>query len=449
MTSDKPFYKKREPVQLDFNVVSATGKPVQGSFSVSVTDSKNVIPDTTNFNIISYLLLTSDLKGYIENPQDYFTDNSYATREKTDILMLTQGWRRFNTSDYVKGKNKPSEFYLEAGQTVSGEVLNVFGKPAINRDVILLSTYKNKIRVTKTDSLGRFLIDGIEFPDSTTIILKAKSKTKLVDVEMVWDKDVFPPAHIFIPDRKDQLQQAPKDYFLLSKEKYYTEGGMLNINLDEFTVEGEAKKKDPQDILYSQLADNVINSEKLEDDYAGLQLLDIISMVPGVQVNGQQISIRGASGNPLFVIDGIETDNMDDISYLNTSDIEAIYVFKGVSASTFGSRGGNGVIAITLKKGVQFERSEPSSLAKVKPLGYQKPAEFYVPKYDVDSVLESTKSDLRTTIYWNPEIETDDAGNMRISFYTADKTNDYNIEIEGIGKSGEICRYKGILKRLD
>jgi len=109
---------------------------------------------------------------------------------------------------------------------------------------------------------------------------------------------------------------------------------MMVVNLDELTVSAQAKPVNPQDALYASTADNMIGSEKLEE-WAGLPILDIISMIPGVQYDGQTVSIRGAGSNPLFVIDGIETERIDDVMYLNTSDVEGIYVFKGVSTYYF------------------------------------------------------------------------------------------------------------------
>jgi len=105
------------------------------------------------------------------------------------------------------------------------------------------------------------------------------------------------------------------------------------------------------------------------------------------------------------------------------------------------------VIAITLKKGKEREAQTPISLTTVTPLGYQKPAEFYVPKYNVDSVRMSDKADLRTTIYWNPKLETDSAGTVHVKFYTADPANNYSVVLEGLSKSGEICRFAGHLRR--
>ncbi len=448
VNTDKTTYGKREPVNVAFQIQSTTGKPLEGDFSISITDSKNVVPDTLCDNMLSYLLLSSDIKGYIEDPTSYFADNSNATREKTDILMLTQGWRRFNTADVVKDKFKAPEYYLEAGQTISGKVLNLFQKPVKECDVIMFSGYKNGISVAKTDTAGRFMIDGIQFPDSTTIALKAKSKTKIVDVELIIDKDIFPPVNSFIPDNQSFESKPPSDYFQMIKEKYYTEGGMMVFNLDDLNVTAEAKKSNEMTDFYAGMADNNFGTEKLED-FPGMGVLDIIVMMPGVQVNGQSVSIRGASGNPLFIVDGIETENLEDVMYLNSFDIENIALFKGASATFFGSKGGNGVIAITLKKGVVRQALTPPSLMHITPLGYQKPTEFYVPKYEVDSVRQLVKPDLRTTIYWNPKLRTDSTGTFNFKFYTADKPNNYNINLEGISKTGEICRFVGVIKRKD
>src|ERR1035437_7060241 len=89
MQSDKPVYSKRELVNLDFNVLSHQGNPLKGNFAISVTDQQTVKQDSLADNIISNLLLTSDIKGYVEEPETYFADNKAATREKTDVLLLT------------------------------------------------------------------------------------------------------------------------------------------------------------------------------------------------------------------------------------------------------------------------------------------------------------------------------------------------------------------------
>ena len=241
---------------------------------------------------------------------------------------------------------------------------------------------------------------------------------------------------------------AITEYLKQSREKYYMDGGMRAINLDAVTVKAAKIDKSKSAHYYSGMEDTKFSSERL-DTYPGMTILDVLSMMPGVQVDGGKVSIRGSQNEPLFVIDEIPSNNMDDITYLTTNDVDEISLFKGASAAIFGSKGGSGVIAISLKKGYVRKAEKPINVITVTPLGFQKPSQFYVPKYEVDSILKNSQPDLRTTIYWNPKLITDSNGTVHVKFFTADKSTNYSIVMEGISNSGEICRYTGVLKRED
>lgn len=112
--------------------------------------------------------------------------------------------------------------------------------------------------------------------------------------------------------------------------------------------------------------------------------------VAGVQIttsdgspgSGISIRIRGgttvaASNEPLFVIDGVPIDNegtsagRNPLNFLNPSDIESYTVLKDASAAAiYGSRGANGVIIITTKKG---KKGSPGRLTYD---GYYSTAQF-------------------------------------------------------------------------
>jgi len=447
MKTDKTAYGKREPVDLSFNILSASGKPQVGNFSFSVTDNHTVKLDSLTDNIQSYLLLSSDIKGYIENPASYFVDNTTKTREKTDVLMMTQAWRRFNTADIVRGVYKKPAYYLEAGQAISGKVLAMFSKPSKNCNVTMISPTQSVVKLTQTDSIGRYLIDGISFPDSTSFVLKAKKTKSLTDVEILPDPDVFPETTTFIPNPLTGNNETQDDYFKQSKEKYYYEGGVRIINLGEVTVRA-IKKPNPQDSYYSGMGDSQINSEQL-DKMPGIGITEMLFMVPGVQISEDKVYIRANTRNALILVDDMEITDLTEVKYMTTDDVKSIEVFKGVNTIIFGSRGANGVVAITRKREVDRKDVTPISLITQMPLGYQKPAQFYVPKYEVESNRLADKPDLRTTIYWDPKLRTDKNGTVHAKFYTADKDGNYSVVLEGISDNGAICRYVGVLKRTD
>jgi len=447
MLTDKNVYGKREPVDLSFNILSASGQPQMGNFSISITDQQTVKLDSLADNIQSYLLLSSDIKGYVEEPASYFVDNNTKTREKTDLLMMTQAWRRFNTADIVKGIYKKPTYYLEAGQAISGKVLSMFDKPSKNCNITMISPTQSLVKFTQTDSIGRYLIDGISFPDSTTFVLKAKKTKSLTDVEILPDSDIFPTPDQFIPGLLKGNNEAEDDYFKQSKEKYYYDGGMRIINLGEVTVTA-TKKQSTQDNYYSGMGDSQMNMEQL-DKMPGIGITEMLFMVPGVQISEDKVYIRANTRNALILVDDMEITDLTEIKYLTTDNVKSIEVFKGVNTIIFGSRGANGVVAITMRTGTDRKEVTPISLITQMPLGYQKPAQFYVPKYQVDSIRLNEKSDLRTTIFWNPKLRSDNKGTIRTKFYTADKASNYSVVLEGISDTGVIYRYVGIIKRED
>lgn len=446
LQSDKASYDRRELVNLRLDIHSVTGKSPAGNFAASITDGRVVTQDTISDNVLSYLLLSSDIKGYIEEPALYFSGDPARERSRMDLLMLTQGWRRFITSDILKGNYPAQRFYLEMGQALSGKVTSVTGKPIRDCDVLMLSSHQNQTRIVQTDTLGRYLFDGMDFPDSTSIILKAFKKKTILDVEVIPEEEIFVKYRGNLPFPAPNRSAIPTGYLQQSREQFSYEGD-LHVNLAEISVEAMMIEKNKSNQFFSGFGDDQISRAELER-FTGMSLQTAISMLPGVLVMAGEVSIRGG-GPPLFIVDNFMTDRFEEISYLSTFDIERIELFKGPSASIFGSRGANGAIAITLRSGAGFNRQEriPLSLAQILPLGYQKPSQFYTPKYEVDSVRRSPVPDLRTTIYWNPGLRTDSTGILNVKFYTADSANNYQLVLEGITDEGEICRYSGIIRR--
>jgi TonB-linked SusC/RagA family outer membrane protein len=97
----------------------------------------------------------------------------------------------------------------------------------------------------------------------------------------------------------------------------------------------------------------------LQGTVAGVSVINSSGM-PG---SAASIRIRGvgsisASSDPLYIMDGIQVTG-SEFSSLNPGDIENISVLKDASATAlYGSRGANGVIIITTKKGGDFEKAK-------------------------------------------------------------------------------------------
>jgi TonB-dependent SusC/RagA subfamily outer membrane receptor len=94
-----------------------------------------------------------------------------------------------------------------------------------------------------------------------------------------------------------------------------------------------------------------VNAEK--DPYVYKDIYEMLRGKPGVQVNGRSVRVQGGinslqmSSEPLYVVDGVIVNSVDDVL---PQTVKSIEILKGSSAAIYGSRGANGVILITLKK---------------------------------------------------------------------------------------------------
>ncbi len=123
--TDKNTYNPREKVLLNISVSDFNGDPVAGNFSLAVTDAGQVVnPEKYSDNILSNLLLTSELKGNIEQPAYYFSKDNSDSETALDYLMLTQGWRRFLWKEILNDKWPAINYDIEKNNfTKKGQVV--------------------------------------------------------------------------------------------------------------------------------------------------------------------------------------------------------------------------------------------------------------------------------------------------------------------------------------
>jgi len=95
MTQNKTYYNPYEKVDMSFQLNDIKNNPIDASFSVAIHDESNSFINPYNDNLLINLLLSSELKGYIENPGYYFASDNLSRREALDLLLLTQGWSRY------------------------------------------------------------------------------------------------------------------------------------------------------------------------------------------------------------------------------------------------------------------------------------------------------------------------------------------------------------------
>lgn len=423
-------YTKKKAVTIDIAVKRKGGTAAKGFFSLAVVDDARISTEAPR-TIVTNLLLTSDLKGYIEDPGYYLKDTIQQTKHHLDLLMMTHGWRRFTWKAMLQENTDPPKYYNENGIVISGKVLKALSKkPSINSDVKIFTQQKDFL-ILKTDSLGRFYTDELFLNDSSQLMIQTdNAKGKQSDLQLTLDPfNVSPPLNYKTmtteAERSDSLS-----YFITTRNNPLTAQGKTTV-LKEVEVKATRIKEESNFKLYG-IPDETINMKDIPQGYTNI-LQAIQGRVAGVMVSGNSVSIRGG-GTPLFLLNGMQVDQDVITSTLNVNDVESIDILKGASAAIYGGRGGNGVIAINTKKGYVYHA--PSvGIHTMKYPGYYKAKEFYSPNYDVASEPRDTL-DVRNTLYWNPSIKTDSNGKAQIRFFTSNVSSAYKIIVEGISEDG-------------
>ena len=499
--------KPYEKVDLDITLLNDTNEPLCSSetFSVAVTTSKDRQETYDNRNIMTDLLLSSEIKGFVRNPQYYFESDDSIHNLALDLLLMVQGWTRYDFKQMTQPNAFSPHFRLERSLTFRANVLhNGKYKKAVKRpfwlECSLLPTYC---------SFGETAF----FWGETQI-----KNSGVIDFEL-------PPfygfAHAyFLMSKKPKKERSTKKMdphyvYLNQREKAYLE--------DYYRLEGRnafpplAKPYDyyevnvPDDFSYSYAADSLYLERLLPEVYktarkrwseAGLtrpnEVIDIEQIssfygnifghIPSFRFTKSPMSwvdytcpiiLLGLSGGIQVYVNGHHFPTAMTLQRANGNAIDGFhYVFgtgsedalpKGMefiprdpefkSLSLFGDFRNRELIYMQEKYGneLSFDKKGLCTIKlnlnttqmfpsgddiprffghKVLIQGYTPPVEFYSPDYS-NTKLPMQK-DYRRTLYWNPNVRTDETGHAHLSFYNNSQSNNIHISAEGISADGKM-----------
>jgi len=474
ISTHKKIYTPKDSVAMAIKASDKNGDPVSASFSISVTDDSRAKTNTfKNGNILSNLLLTTDLKGNVEDP-DYYFDG--AMEEKTaqlDELLLTQGWIGNSWDEALKEK-RPTTYDAEKTFTVKGKVTNAFNKPVENAGVILLSKNPLLLKDTVTNKNGEFKFDRLYPEDTTVYTVQARNRNgKSFNVGV--DVDEFKP-----PVFKDQSKKRmiPWNVNIDSAalttvntgtgyklEQYKLSGvnelkevkiidkkvvkGSKNLNGDgeaDFTLNEQDMQKAGKTTLYDLLFQKV-KGFKPGGRWVGNPPKKIF--IPYYQINTQFVMLImdginvtlskpwNIPWNEYFreVTQGIYAEDIKGIEVMETTRFVAKY-FSFFVNNPFADPADFAFIEVTTYSGKGPFAQRTPDVYVYRPLGFSIPKQFYSPKYTVKT--NHTLPDTRSTIYWNPNVVTDKNGKASVSFYTADKPGTYTVIMEGSDMDGHL-----------
>jgi TonB-dependent SusC/RagA subfamily outer membrane receptor len=402
-------------------------KPAKSNLSVAVLYDNKEDPERQD-NMLTYLLLTSDLRGYIRHPWHYLEQALKENPKDMDLLMLTHGWRKFDWTGILDNKFPAIKYVEEKGITIAGLITTeLFAIPLKNCKVQLsVREEYNDVFTQVSDERGFFKFENLVYYDTINAKIEAWRPSGRRNLLIVIPDDVYPGV---------TKQQG--EYTLTTRSERDNKAYRREKN-NEYRIAYEEEQRriareDSNKLqgIYGE-PDAVIRSEDIPSGYRDvLQVLQ--GRVPGVVVNGDNVYIRGihtliGNTDPLYLIDGIPVSDVSSVLAIPVEDIDRIEILKGPSCAIYGSRGGNGVIAIYTKRGSFMKKG----IIEFQMLGYHWPRKFYQPEFTPDDKPDETE-----TISWTPSVETNAAGTARVIIRKPAPERNLRIVVEGITQEGQ------------
>ena len=458
--TDKDRYQNREKMFVTLRTTDSNNNPVPANLSVGITDEKiNNVADDKQGNILANLLLTSELKGKIHEPNYYFDDKESERFAHLDLVMMTHGWRSYLEEPVLNIADAASP--PERGDWQTGKITDTKGK-GIQAEILLVNSRQSEIIRMKTDENGNFRFLLLE--NNYYHLMAYQDNNKPVKINLnptAFTQNSSRP----IAKNKANLKKLDANGLKMPvPEIIEEEGGVFELamaegaqHLSEVIVTGYGVGIDrgaaglvvsvvePRDII------DIGAVNALASKVAGVRIEENSGRADG----NKQVSIRGTStmsgSEPVFVVDGIVIKNADGkstiIDNLSPEGIESVSVIKGLSATAmYGSQGANGVVMITTKnrtyynenlKSIQQKKYKNYAYTYIRSKARKKdqPIQFYQPIYDNNNPEKRT--DFRNTIYWNPVVQTDANGEASFTTFTSDAFTSFAITVEGISAHGQ------------
>ncbi len=452
-TQNKKSYQPFEKVEMGFSVNDKMGNPVKTSFSLSVRDYSSEI-GVWQENIETNLLLSSDLKGFINDAEYYFGPDDRQHRLAADLLMMVQGWRRYSWEVMAGVKKMDFPHKIEKGIVIDGQVLSVFKKKGKKNLEVTMWMYseggESQQGICPTDDEGRFNFLPKDFYGTWDLSLQTKEKGKRKENRILLNRLFAPDARAYTafdtrvlereetisqPEVKEESVPAMTEEDTLDLHKIIVNTHLLPL--------ATIKEKRPWDMKNEGLRfANIVYDVRKEVSDLEDQGKDYVNDYKEflVQKNKYFTLTYGSSGygdlkyknRPVNVLINNRTPFYLEQIYL--SDIESIIISESPTAATlYGGESGSVVVYLyTYKKGQG--RESPRGIRQTKLQGFATLQEFYNPDY-TGGVLPDEK-DYRRTLYWNPDVKTDATGKVSVIFYNNSSCQKMTISAEGLTKQG-------------
>lgn len=396
VSTDKEKYQPREKVNMTVKITDERGMPMPGNVSLSVVDDQLLtFADDKSSNILSWLLMEADIKEKVEEPNFYFDKDEEKAELALDYLLMTSGWRRF-TWEQIRKQTVPSIVMQGERAILQGKVMDG------NRNNRPFAKAKVQVgdKVTYTDENGYYEIEGYLYEGPTVLNISAKGyETRGVGI-YGYSRSYNAILYRKVPkvlEKVDRLaKRAMPNRPTAANIPVPVEDDMI-LDVDMVDIEEEVEPvpemmPEPEPEVFNNIPKNAVPPpppvvEEVADEKVEEDLDDIMA------------------GEELFEAEkkALKDVRMDKKKMKENFDMPA-------------------------KKPIA-----PQNTA------YFRAREFAMPLYE-ENVMPEVRSDFRSTVYWNGNLELNTKGKATISFYNSDAVTSFKVTAEGISDDGLVGR---------
>ena len=492
VTASAATYAPFEQVRMNVKTTASDGTPMPATISVAVRDKQNLGTAYAD-NVMTNMLLSSELKGYIHRPDYYFENDDAQHVQALDLLMMVQGWTRYDWRKMARVEPFYIKHYVEDGLVIDGYVIGRMKDTPVEGATVKMRLYSPDRSQTQTTSVvtdknGSFGFAVEEFDGKWEMFLSVSKDDKDLDCRMRLDRASRPAtraytlADTYLPDfamladtatveveaeKEPAMQADPDSVFLLDnvdiygRKKYvdyltfkaYDAEEDTEFHLDQgnhtYMVRDYLTEKG-YNIDYTRYDGVIPESITTRDDMLAwsIEQCPINNRRVLWYLHNEGSEWLKASYTPGFDIDMADVksiivyDSPFDYlqlpfvrSELSMEILESLNSTKDVGDMVF-ARGLYVIDIAMYPKGLR--KSKVKGQRQTTFRGYSEVPDFYAPEYP-DGPIQGDV-DYRRTLYWNPSLTTDVEGDATIMFYNNGYSKEFSVSAEGISTEGVVLR---------